>query len=124
MGDYDSLHFVDTADEAFKILTEGLESIEKDALGSPSKKRRVGPQAKKRAIRRVLDPCGKRVFRSRRLSSAGFFQKNENLVRTIVRSSLKSLLHSHTENFKSFQIKNFSKHLSRSILPGLSPCSL
>jgi len=46
-SDYDSLHFVDTAAEAFKILTEGLESIEKDALESPSKKARKGPHLKK-----------------------------------------------------------------------------
>jgi len=46
-SDYDSLHFVDTAAEAFKILTEGLENIEKDALQSPCKKARKGPHVGK-----------------------------------------------------------------------------
>lgn len=46
-SDYDSLHFVDTAAEAFKILTEGLENIEKDALQSACKKARKGPHVGK-----------------------------------------------------------------------------
>merc|ERR1719261_1722073 len=39
-SDYDSLHFVDTAAEAFKILTEGIEQLENDMERSPKRARK------------------------------------------------------------------------------------
>jgi hypothetical protein len=40
-SDYDSIHFADSADEAFEILTKGIESIEND-VERPAKKARTG----------------------------------------------------------------------------------
>jgi len=40
-SDYDSIHFADTADEAFEILIKGIESIESNAE-RPAKKARIG----------------------------------------------------------------------------------
>merc|ERR1719146_570667 len=37
-ADFDSLHFADTADEAFAILKDGIESMESEMQSSPLKK--------------------------------------------------------------------------------------
>jgi len=44
-SDKDSLYFVDSADDAFEILKNGIESLESDAQSSP-KKARKGPYSK------------------------------------------------------------------------------
>merc|ERR1711924_4733 len=42
-SDYDQIHFADTADEAFKILREGIESME-ECGESPAKRARMSPK--------------------------------------------------------------------------------
>jgi uncharacterized protein (TIGR00730 family) len=56
--DYDSLHFADTADEAFEILKNGIESIENDMQHAP-KKARKGPYS--RALNEPLGGFNRRI---------------------------------------------------------------